>query len=193
VIPPRALALVLLLASACVSVHRPAWTRPTAARQWPSTLTLARSQATAGDFSLADSTLSTFATRYPNAPEAAETQYWRALFRLDPQNARSSAAGAIAALDTYLADTTHRKHIEEAVTLRRVAVHLDAISKLVGAAQAQAKDANAAANAAGARVETRGGEVVSAESEIKRLKDELAKANAELERIRKRLAPPPKP
>jgi molecular chaperone GrpE (heat shock protein) len=49
----------------------------------------------------------------------------------------------------------------------------------------QVADANARADAAKAEPPT-------SADEIKRLKDELAKANAELDRIRKRLAQPPR-
>ena len=171
---------------------------PAPARAWPGVLAHAQHSAARGEFDTADSTLATFAIRYPTSDEALETSYWRAVYALDPSNRAESVSGAISHLDSYLAATRPREHVLEATTLRRVAGQLDALNRLAAGAIAQAKDANAAAAIAraltDARIETPRAQTEStstADAEIKRLKDELAKANAELERIRRRLAQPP--
>jgi hypothetical protein len=186
----------------CAMLH--AGTTPSPASDWPSALSLAQGQASAGQFDEADSTLARFATRYPGTPEAAETAYWRALYRLDPTNQHASITTALASLDGYLADPRPRTHVAEATIIRRVAGQLDATNHLAANAMSQARDANvtastAKAQAADARADAARADAArasaeapppNAEAEIKRLKDELAKANAELERIRKRLTPP---
>ncbi len=192
----RALAAVACgLAVACAPINKVVG--PTPARSWSSVLSRARGLAARGEFDLADSTLADFARRYPASEEALETSYWRALFALDPSNRAQSVTGAMASLDSYLADTRQREHVLEATTLRRVAGQLDALNRLAASAIAQAKDASAAAAIArtlsDARIETPkpATDTSSQEAEIHRLKDELAKANAELDRIRRRLTPPP--
>jgi len=182
---------------ACAPVMRVVGPAPV--RVWPSTLERSQRFAARGEFDSADSTLASFATRYPTSDEALETSFWRAMYALDPSNRAESVSTAIGLLDTYLADTRSRNHVLEATTLRRVAGQLDALNRLASSAIAQAKDANAAAAIAralsDARIETPRAQSestsTSSDAEIKRLKDELAKANAELERIRRRLAQPP--
>ncbi len=198
-----ALAICALeLAAGCVSINRPGFAQSAPRRRWPSTLDTARTQAIAGRFGAADTTLATFALQFPGSPETLETAYWRALFDLDPSNTHPSIPDAMASLDAYLADTRPKQHIAEATTLRRIAAQIDGLNKLVANATAQAKDATVvAANAraqvsdANARAEAaKADNAGSADAEIKRLRDSLAKVNAELERIKKRLAqPPPKP
>jgi hypothetical protein len=192
--------LALELAAGCVSINRPGFAQSAPRRRWPSTLDSARAQALAGKFGAADTTLASFALQFPGTPEALETAYWRALFDMDPTNAHSSIPDAMASLDGYLADTRPKEHLAEATTLRRIATQIDALSRQVASAVAQAKDATSvAANAraqvsdANARVEAAKAEN-SNDAEVKRLRDSLAKVNSELERIKKRLAqPPPKP
>lgn len=194
--------LALELAAGCASIYRPGFAQSAPRRRWPSTLDSAQSQALSGKFGAADTTLATFALRFPGTPEALETAYWRALFNLDPTNAHSSIPDALASLDAYLGDKRPREHIAEATTLRRIAAEIDALSRQVASAVSQAKDATVvAANAraqvsdANARAEAAKTENAnSTDAEVKRLRDSLAKVNAELERIKKRLAqPPPKP
>jgi hypothetical protein len=192
--------LTLELAAGCVSIYRPGFAQSAPRRRWPSTLDSARSQALAGRFGAADTTLASFALKFPGTPEALETAYWRALFDMDPSNAHPAIPDAMASLDAYLTDTRPKEHLAEATTLRRIAAQLDVLTRQVASAVAQAKDATSvAANAraqvsdANARVEAAKAEN-SNDAEIKRLRDSLAKVNSELERIKKRLAqPPPKP
>jgi hypothetical protein len=188
-------------ASACVTLHRPAFILPTPTQEWPGVLAIAQDSAGKNAFDAADSALAKFANRYPGTSEALETAYWRALYKMDPSNRASSMPQAMAGFDRYLADSRAKRHMSEATTLRRVAAQIDGLNKLAANAMAQTNAANAnAANARAIAADARADAAKtaadatgtsSADAEIKRLKDELAKANAELERIRKRLAPPP--
>ena len=168
-----------------------------ASPSWPASLGLAQQRAGDGRLDAADSALAEYAAHHPGSPEALETAYWRALYKMDPSNPRASLPSALASLDAYLGDSRPRQHVAEATVLRRVAGELDGLGKQAAAAVAQAKDANAnAANAANAKAQADAKTVAEAPvtaDEIKRLKDELAKANAELDRIRKRLSQPPPP
>jgi len=194
--------LALELVAGCASIYRPGFAQSAPRRRWPSTLDSAQSQALAGRFGAADTTLAAFALRFPGTTEALETAYWRALFDLDPTNPHSAVPDAMASLDAYLGDKRPREHVAEATTLRRIAGQIDALNRQVASAVSQAKDATVvAANAraqvsdANARADAAKNEnASSADVEVKRLRDSLAKVNAELERIKKRLAqPPPKP
>jgi len=190
-------ALSVVLGTGCITVHRPWFMEPTVDREWENTLLMARVRASEGKFDAADSVLARFATRFSGTPEAVETSYWRALFRLDPANHDASFAMAMTSLDLYLADPHPRKHSAEAATLRRIAGHMHELNKLAATALAEAKDTSTAAKVVvtEARPEPKPAAEPAlpnpADAEIKRLKDELAKANAELERIRRRLAQPP--
>jgi hypothetical protein len=144
--------------------------------------------------------LADFATHHSATPDAVEATYWRALFRMDPTNRRTSLSTAMLSLDSYLADSRPRQHVAEAMVLRRIAGQLDGLNRASVTASTQAKEFAAAAKEPKTQPTdvrpdaAKTTEVPSpADLEIKRLKDELAKANAELERIRRRLAPPPKP
>jgi hypothetical protein len=198
----RIAAIAVLLATqgemGCASLGLQRFGAPSADGALPTTVATARALALQNQFDAADSTLAQFAERYPGTPEAVETAYWRALFKMDPGNSRGSVPAAISMLDAYLAEARSREHVVEATSLRRVAGQLDGLSRLAANAMTQAKDASGVAASAraqaadaNARADAAKGEPPSAESEIKRLKDELAKANAELERIRKRLSTPP--
>jgi hypothetical protein len=200
-------ALSVMLLAACATLGHTTFGASTAADAWPTTLATARGRATTGDFEGADSALAQFARQYPHTASAVESAYWRALFKMDPANHSASLNAAMASLDAYIADTTMREHVVEAISLRRVAGELESLNKLAMTALAQAKEAKAsAASATAAAADARDAAakdalaksndvMVSASSadEIKRLKDDLAKANAELERIRKRLSQPTKP
>jgi len=192
--------LAVVMGSGCISVHRPWFMEPTIDRDWDSTLLLARVRAAEGKFPTADSIMARFAAQYPGTHEAIETNYWRALFDLDPSNHLASFSNAIASLDDYLAHKRPLEHAAEAATLRRIAGHMDQLNKLAATALAEARDTSVALRVTASDVRTdakpAAGDVAAptpADLEIKRLKDELAKANAELERIRRRLAQPPPP
>lgn len=188
-----ALAVAVPAAPACVSVHAPSFMEPAPRREWPATLSTAQARVSEGNFGAADSVLAQFAARYPKSSEGLEATYWRALARLDPSNPHASFPEAITSLDAYLADPRAHEHLREAAAIRRVAMQMDTLNKLASAAPPMPKD--------GIAMTTRPQSdltkpildpVPYQEAEIKRLRDELAKATAELERIRKRLAQPPR-
>ena len=165
----------------------------------------AQMRAARGDFDGADSLLAIYARGHAGTPEALETTYWRALYKVDPTNRASSLPAALAALDGYIADARPRAHLAEATTLRRTAAQLDALNRAALSASSQAKDAASAAAKADAKAADAKADAKAADAnanatadakdaEIRKLRDDLAKANAELERIRKRLGtPPPRP
>ena len=161
-------ATFLLGTSACI--HKPSFMRPAAERDWPATYLAAQGAADRGSYADADKTLADFAAAHPGSPQALETTYWRAVYKLDPANKDASTKDAIAGLDRYLAtpDGTHRG---EATTLRRIAVQLSSLDR---ALSAPTGDDTAA----------------SRDEEVKKLKDELQATKDELERIKRRLAAP---
>jgi hypothetical protein len=148
--------------------------------QLTATLRQADAEAIAMRFGVADRLLAEFAETHPDTPEALETAFWRALFKLDPSNQTATRRDAIALLEGYLNGNTVVVHRGAALALRRAATADRPIAvapttqPAPGAAPAAAPSAAPAANA----------------EEVQRLRDELAKANAELERIRKRLSQP---
>jgi len=166
-----------------------------ASPSWPAALSMAQQRAGDGRLAAGDSTLADFATQHPGTPEALETAYWRALYKMDLGSSNVNIPAAMSSLDAYLADPRPRQHVPEAMVLRRMAGQLDGLTKQAATAMAQAKDATTIAATAKAQAPDAktSAEGPAADVEIKRLKDELAKANAELERIRKRLSQPPPP
>jgi hypothetical protein len=181
--------LTLLGSGACVSVSTPRFLMSAPQRDWKPTLERAQSLAAAGRAAEADSILASFASSYPDTPGAREALYWRSLIQL--QSGIVSENGPAMMLAKYV-DDRDAEHRTEAVTLRRVATRVDSLSR--------------AANTLTDKVQVSNGEVVAAKSdakaavadnkdqdaEIKRLRGELAAAKEELERIKKRLAEPPK-
>ena len=175
---PVAFALVLLLAgSGCLPARRlpsddpPT---PTAAGEWPAAYAQAMTEAGDSRPQTAEKALTDFAQRFPGSPEAAEVPYWRALLKLDPDNA-ASLREAVSLLEGYLANAPTGIHRTEAATLRRLGVALEQRNALLAAIPP----------AAVARPDDK-----AREEEMQRLRDELAAANAELDRIRRRLARP---
>jgi hypothetical protein len=147
---------------------------PTATSEWPAVYALAITESRESRNGVADRVLSEFAEHFPGSPEATEVPYWRAVLKLDPNNA-SASREALTLLESYLANTPSGLHRTEAMTLRRLATAL--------------VDARAAALAAQAAPPVHP-EDKAHEDEMRRLNDELAKANAELARIKRRLARP---
>ena len=166
-VPLLAIALSLG-ASGCI--HKPPFMRPAAEREWPAAYRAAQTAADRGAFGDADKTLAEFAASHANSPQALESGYWRAVYKLDPANKDASTKEAIAGLDRYLADPdgTHRG---EATTLRRIATQLQSLDRAINAPKAD--------DAAATRDE-----------EVKKLRDELQATKDELERIKRRLAAP---
>lgn len=194
-----ALLPLFLVAAGCVSVSRPSYLRPAAERSWPGTLAEANREAAIGNPQRADSLLARHAAAHPGTPQAHEALYWRAVFRLDPASGVWGARDALPLLEQYLANPEAPRRAE-AGALRRVADQIVSLNRLASAAAQRIQqpaatpgDANAATRAAEARGENRAAaDIQELEAEVQRLRAELAKANVELERIRKRLAEPPK-
>ena len=166
----------MLIVSACSParshVVEPA---PAPHSEWNAWLLQASQEAAGGNFSVADRLLTDYSTRYPATPEAAESMYWRALFKLDPSNPAGAPKDALVLLDGYLASGT-TVHRAEAQTLRRVAISIDAARSVAASTPPKTEVV---------KVDDR-----AQTEELARLRDELARANAELERIKRRLAQP---
>jgi hypothetical protein len=178
-----------LLCAACVTVRAPAVMRSSSERDWPATLQAAQQSAAAGEFAAADSTLVRFARDHAGSAEATETEFWLALYALDPDNKDASLDLANDELSRYLAASGPRQHVAEAASLSRVAFALRSLTTVANAARSgAASGATARPSETVVRVDT-----TSSDAEVRRLRDELAKANAELERIRKRLTTGGKP
>ena len=110
--------LLVLAGTGCI--RRPPFLRPAAEREWPATYLVAQRAADRGAYAEADKGLAEFAVAHPNTAEAAESGYWRAVYKLDPANKEASTRDAISAFDKYLA-APNGAHRGEAVTLRRIA------------------------------------------------------------------------
>jgi hypothetical protein len=164
------LAVLALSLGACV--HRQHVSPPDVSEQWTVALVSARRSAAQGHYRELDRTLAEFVRAHPGTDEADESAFWRALFKLDPQNRDSSPSEAIGALDVYLGMPGELHHREEALILRRSAA----------LAQSLAAEANAARPAATPDK--------AKDEELQRLRDELAKTQAELDRIKRRVAAP---
>ena len=162
-------AALSLGATGCI--HRPAFLRPAAQRDWPAAYLAAQTAADHGAYGDADKALADFAAAHPGSPEATESGYWRAVYKLDPANKDASTRDAMAGLDKYLA-APNGAHRGEATTLRHIATQLLSLDR------ALTQKPDEAATAA------------SRDEEVKKLKDELQATKDELERIKRRLAAP---
>lgn len=180
--------LALAAATGCISVHAPTFMRAAPERAWPSTLEAAQGFARARQFDPADSALAAFAVRYPGTPEAFESSYWRALYKMDPINPHASLTTAVAELDAYIGNVKSEEHGREAETLRRIAGQIENLNKLAANAMASTKEQPGQPSDSG---KAGAAQSSASDEEVKRLRDELAKANAELDRIKRRLAQPP--
>jgi len=165
-------------------------------------LTYAQVAVDNGHYADADSALATFADRHEGTPDGAESDYWRAVFALDPRNPQQSGAAAVQALDAYFATAAPRVHDTEAGVLRRTA---QMFASLQVATQTAASTADAARTQADSiRVDANSDRAARASRErssdqaVQRLRDSLDKVvsqltatTQELERIKKRLGTPP--
>jgi hypothetical protein len=182
--------LVLVLAAGCVRRQESApepgvrW----ATRDWPTALAAAQAAALERRFADADREMELYAQRNPGTPQARESSYWRALFRIDPANDGGDARAALDQIDRYLADSvSYSPRRAEALTLRRLAITLDSLDRASGElAMTTARSEEGAAAAATAR--ERETELVR---QNQQLKEQLEKTTAELERIKKRLGGQP--
>ena len=169
--------LTLLAAAAALSlgatgcIHKPGFLQPAAERDWPAAYLAAQGAADRGAYADADKALADFAASHVNTPQALESGYWRAVYKLDPANKDASTKDAIAGLDKYLVASPDGAHRGEATTLRRIAVQLQSLDR---ALSAQKPDETAATR----------------DEDVKKLRDELQATKDELERIKRRLAAP---
>lgn len=165
-----ALALTLVLACA----RRPP-EPPSPLTAWVGTFVDAQQAAGRGEFARADSILARFGRAFPASNEAAESQFWRALYRLHPANEQFSPRTAIRDFDRYLSLGEQATRQAEAVLLRTVATRLDSL--LTRSSQTRPADAPATDSTA-------------TQEEVARLRAELRRTTEELERMRRRLAQP---
>ena len=175
----------ILLFSACRSSPVPSAVVPVAPAltptpllisPWPGTLAAALRAAENGRFDEAERTLVEFSVTHAGKPEGAESDFWRALLKVDPANRGVTARAQTAMLDAYLSGGSNQPRFAEALILRRVAEAMDSTHALLVTVRASAE----------AREKTR-------DDEIRRLNDLVDRTSAELERIKRRLAPKPVP
>ena len=171
-------AAVLSVAGGCAQLRAANATPQPMEGQLAATLRQADQEAVALRFGVADRLLAEFADTHAGTPEAVETAFWRAVFKLDTANQTGTRREAVALLDGYLNGSTSVAHRGAALALRRAA----SVERTVVTVPGPSTPA-APSTAPSVRAD------VSTE-EVQRLRDELAKANAELERIRKRLSQP---
>lgn len=188
--------LTVIVLSSCAG--RPATLRPAPQRAWQVTLGYAQEAVQRGQYTQADSALRAFALQYPSSPQATESQFWIALFMLDPRNEHRSESDALRALTAYSTGPGPHSHDVEADVLRRTAGALLTLREETKAAASQADSARTEADSV--RTEADSVRVVQASrdrtrEEVQRLRDSLDKVvtqlgetTQELDRIKKRLA-----
>ncbi len=194
--------LFLFTVTGCV---RPLALQPRPVRDWPATLQAAKEAARAGRYAEADSTLARFVSRFPNAYQAREAAYWRALFLVDPANREASTDEAFRALNQYFADGSTADAYDEATVLRRVVQRIDSLNRTLAQADrliAEAQEAfeeprpaapapaqpTPAAPAAPSESRAQARQNRNLVEQVRRLREELSKSNQELERVRRRLS-----
>lgn len=139
---------------------------------WPGTLSSALRAADNGRFEEADRLLTEFSVTHAGTPDGAESDFWRALLKTDPANAKVTSRESMALYDAYLGGGPTLPRYAEAMILRRVVESLDSTRSLLATVRASAD----------AREKAR-------DEEIRRLNDVVDRTTAELERIKRRLAP----
>ncbi|MEO6444956.1 MAG: hypothetical protein ABIZ91_01460 [Gemmatimonadaceae bacterium] len=139
---------------------------------WPGTLAAALRAAENGRFGDVEQMLVEFSVQHAGTPEGAESDFWRALLKLDPNNRGVSPREQTSMLDAYLSGGSTQPRYAEALILRRVAEAMDSTRALLATVRASAE----------ARDKGR-------DDEIRRLNDLVDRTSAELERIKRRLAP----
>jgi hypothetical protein len=183
---PRAAAISLAIAGAaaggaCVSpTPRVREQRPAAQRNWPAALSAAQRAADEGRYVDADRELVLFSKLHAGTPEAQESVFWRALYKLDPRNGVGGTTEVVTLVDTLLLARGTQPRRAEAVVVRRTALLLDSLRR-----EADERDTVIVRDTGRAVARER-----ELEEQIKTLQDSLNATIAELERIRKRLAAP---
>ena len=182
----RAAVLALALAAAgCRGAPAPPLVvapPPEPSDAWPTALATVQELVANGRHAEADSTLAGFSARHLGTSESTEALYWRALVRLDPENAGATPRDALAALDAYLAGGASLPHYQEALVLRRTASLLDGARRVPALAGPDTTTA--------ALLPVSPDRLRATQDTVRALREELARTQAELERIRRRLRPP---
>ena len=153
----------------------------TATREWATTRATVRELAGRAEHTRADSLLGDFRARYPGTPSAVDALFWRGMLRADPMNRAQSRRDASADLEAYESGGALHGHAEEAALVRRLLVQVDSL-------RASVLQERTAASVLIPRDSLK-----PREEEIVRLRTELDQTRTELERVRRRLAPPPRP
>lgn len=141
---------------------------------WPGTLANALRAAEAGKFDDAEGLLSQFSVDHAGTPDGAESDFWRALLKTDPNNRKATPRESMALYDAYLSGGPGMPRYAEAQMLRRFVEVLDSTRTLVSTMRASYES----------REKGR-------DDEMRRLNDALDRTTAELERIKRRLSPKP--
>ena len=141
---------------------------------WPGTLASALRAAESGRYDTADRALLDFSLKNARTPEGAESDFWRALLKLDPANANVTVREQLALLDGYLGNGPSAPRYAEALILRRVVEASDSTRALLATLRSSSE----------AREKAR-------DEEIRRLNELYDRTAAELDRIKRRLAPKP--
>jgi hypothetical protein len=192
-------ALAMASSAACATLGQTTLLQQ-ADRDWGPTLTRSRAVARDGRPAQADSLLAQYAAAYPSAPQAIEASYWRALLDIGSPTTTQRTSLAIPLLQTYVAAGPATEHWMEADGLLRAVCRVDTLSRVAATYISRGEvsiDAAAAATAKAADAKAIDAKTATADTkaqndEIRRLTDELAKSKDELDRIKKRLAEPPK-
>ncbi len=194
------LASLLTLHALLSCAGRPTSQHPVPQPAWPVTLTYAQQAAVGGHYSAADSALIAFAMRYPNTPQANETQFWLALFTLDPRNEQHSTSEAMRALTAYSNGPGPHEHDLEADILRRTATDLVTLHEENVQAASKADSARTEADSAlrsadsarlaGASRDRSREEVLHLRDSLDKVLTALSDSTQELDRIKKRLTAP---
>lgn len=139
---------------------------------WPTTLAAALRAAESDRYAEADRILLEFSVRNAGTAEGAESDYWRALLKVDPANRGVAGGEQLALLDAYLSSGPASRRYPEVLVLRRIVETMDSTRALLTAVR----------TSAGAREKAK-------DEEIRRLNDLYERTSTELERIRRRLVP----
>jgi len=170
------------VAGACVNpAPRLRERRPPSQQNWPAALSAAQRAADEGRYVDADRELALFGQLHDGSPEARESVFWRALYKLDPRNGAGTMGDVVALVDTLLLARGTQPRRAEAVVVRRTALVLDSLRR----------EAAIRRDTVVLRDTTRSvAREHELEDQVKTLQDSLNATLAELERIRKRLAQP---
>ena len=138
---------------------------------WEQTIDSVRTFVAAHQYAEAERTLAAFAVAHAGTPEAAESDFWRALLLSDPANAEATSHDAIAALDAYIARGASAPRYLEALTLKRLIASGDTLRSTIAATRAAADQRDRART-----------------DELAKKQLELDSVSTELERIKRRLS-----